>query len=133
MANSTGNLPNKRCFVTIGATAPFDKLIKAIFETDFLTALHEANYTELRVQYGKEGQTIYEEFFEKHGSNIKPRLNIDVTGFAFDKNGLEKEMRALKGKGGVLPGHVDPTEGTIISHAGTTGGSFVDSSVADSI
>src|SRR5436305_11358994 len=47
---------SKTCFVTVGATAPFDKLIEAILEPKFLNALHDADYTELLVQHGYEGQ-----------------------------------------------------------------------------
>lgn len=125
MANSTrpDNLPRKRCFVTIGATAPFDDLLRALFRPSFLQALHEAYYTELRVQYGKEGQAVYEECASGLLNIAKKGLGIEISGFGFNTDGLAEEMLAAKGhptareKG-------EASEGVVISHAGS--GSILD-------
>jgi len=100
----------KRCFVTIGATASFNKLLAAVLQPAFLDALRAAHYTELRIQYGKEGQTIFEKL-----KNALPLdqgdQSIEITGFDFKTAGLRDEMVAVKG------GDVS-TEGMVISHAG---------------
>lgn len=108
----------KRCFVTIGATAPFNSLVNAVLQPDFLKALEYAGFSELRVQYGDhEGETI----FKKRTEELKAAGShggVTITGFGFNKTGLRDEMVAVKGGG--LP----ETEGMVISHAGS--GSILD-------
>lgn len=106
--------PSKVCFVTIGATASFDKLLKAVLDNSFLEALRKAEYTELLVQHGKEkGRAIYESFISREHDNVKRTCGINIAGFDFNTNGLGEQMRKAKG---------DPEngskEGLIISHAG---------------
>ncbi|KIW43541.1 uncharacterized protein PV06_04632 [Exophiala oligosperma] len=107
----------KRCFVTIGATAPFNSLIKAVLADDFISQLQQLGYNELRVQYGDhEGEAIYTQRIK----DLQPRLSNDkfaITGFGFDKSGLGQEILAIKGRS-------PETEGTVISHAGS--GSVLD-------
>ncbi|KIW11448.1 hypothetical protein PV08_10748 [Exophiala spinifera] len=107
----------KRCFVTIGATAPFNSLIKAVLADNFITQLQQLGYNELRVQYGDhEGEAIYNERLEY----LKSKLGDDdftISGFGFDKSGLGQEILAVKGRS-------SETEGTVISHAGS--GSVLD-------
>jgi beta-1,4-N-acetylglucosaminyltransferase len=117
------NLPRKRCFVTIGATAPFDDLLRALFRPSFLQALHDAQYTELRVQYGREGQAVYEECTKDLMNIAKKGLGIEISGFSFNTDGLAEEMLSAKAhpkfqeKG-------EAVEGAVISHAGS--GSILD-------
>ena len=103
--------PRKLCFVTIGATAAFDSLIKAVLSPEFLQRLHALGYTDLRLQYGKDGHTILEDFRRRFGSKSEEEFGIQITGFDFNKKGLGSEMRAAKGEGARL-------EGVVISHAG---------------
>lgn len=110
----------KVCFVTVGATAPFDALIKAIFEPKFLQALHDAGFTLLRIQHGHEGQ---DGFFQRLAGqpavlDICENCKIDISGFGFNKDGLDAEIRAAKGIGGREAKQVDMVEGAVISHAG---------------
>jgi beta-1,4-N-acetylglucosaminyltransferase len=108
--------PSKVCFVTIGATASFDKLLKAVLDRSFLNALQDTNYTELVIQYGKEGgKAIYDSFVATERDCAKQKNGIEITGFDFNANGLGQEMRKAKGK----PGS-DCKEGLVISHAGQT-------------
>lgn len=100
----------KRLFITIGATAPFNTLICAALSHAFLQALSDAAYTELRVQHGDQGVHI---LGEADLSNIKQRYGITVTGFDFNKSGLEGELKELKN-----------TNGAVVSHAGS--GSVLD-------
>jgi beta-1,4-N-acetylglucosaminyltransferase len=106
--------PSKVCFVTIGATASFDKLLKAVLDSPFLNALQDASYTELVIQYGKEGgKAIYDVDTER--DYVKQINGIEVTGFDFNSSGLGHEMRKAKGDSGS-----NCKEGLVISHAGQT-------------
>lgn len=107
----------KRCFITIGATAAFNSLICAVLDARFLETLRHAGYTELRIQYGSEGQQIVDEQVRKLGHDIEEQFGIHLTGFDFNRSGLEGEMKAAKGDSPV-------SEGTVISHAGS--GSILD-------
>jgi hypothetical protein len=97
----------KSCFVTVGATAPFDKLIKAILEPKFLKALHDADYTELLVQHGYEGQgNLFNRLIgQPNVSEFCTSSKLKVSGFGFDKDGLEKYLRGAKDSGGAVMSH----------------------------
>lgn len=98
------------CFVTIGATASFEALLRATLNPAFLEALEQYGYTDLRVQHGKDGRLIMQQFIDQH-----PRKDIshtvNISGFDFNKQGLGQEMQAAKGQNGTR-------EGVVISHAG---------------
>ena len=117
------DLPRKRCFVTVGATAPFDDLVRAVFRPSFLQALHDAHYTELRVQYGKEGQAVYDECTSGLLQIAKKGLGIDISGFDFNTEGLSEEMLSAKGHPKARE-NGEAVEGAVISHAGS--GSILD-------
>lgn len=102
----------KLCFVTIGATASFDSLIAASLSQDFLRTLRDAAYTDLVLQYGNEGQKIFEDFVIKHRLDSTERQGLNINGFCFNKRGLGWEMKEAKGGEGAQ-------EGVVISHAGT--------------
>ena len=102
----------KVCFVTIGATATFDSLINAVLELPFLELLQDNGYTDLRLQYGRDGASILEEHMAKREQNNQKVFGLHITGFDFNKQGLGVEMRAAK------QGE-DTVEGVVISHAGT--------------
>ena len=105
----SSNIKTKKvCFVTIGATAGFNALIQATLSAAFLEALKASGYTDLRLQYGKDG----EKFLKTYQASIEGDAGIKVSGFDFNKEGLGWEMRACKGEDG-------ETEGVVISHAGT--------------
>jgi beta-1,4-N-acetylglucosaminyltransferase len=116
----------KLCFVTVGATAPFDALIKAILDPAFLCALRAAGYTDLRVQHGHTGDDhVFSNTLGKADiSRLLEDLDIVVTGFDFDQNGLGKEFRAAKGLTPHSSRYGNPMEGAVISHAGS--GSIMD-------
>ncbi|OCT52918.1 UDP-N-acetylglucosamine transferase subunit alg13 [Cladophialophora carrionii] len=108
----------KRCFVTVGATAPFNSLVRAVLEPVFIKALREAGYSQLQIQYGDQsGQDTYRERTQLLNEQQEAPDGFEVSGFGFKKEGLGDEMRAVKG--------LSPeTEGMIISHAGS--GSILD-------
>ena len=99
----------KICFVTVGATANFDALIKATLSPPFLEALNTYRYTDLRLQHGSGGQKVLEESAATNGRVQE----LSISGFDFNKRGLGAEMRAAKGEG-------NRVEGVVVSHAGTT-------------
>jgi len=97
--------------VTIGATAPFNSLIKAVLADDFIKALQQAGYTELRVQYGDhEGEAIFRQRTDDPNS-LLVKKGFLITGFGFNKTGLREEIAAVKGRSAA-------DEGMVISHAG---------------
>src|SRR5690625_2537182 len=106
--------PSKLCFVTIGATASFDGLLSAVFESAFLEALRDANYTDLLVQYGKDGKAVFDKFTTENAEGSKERCGLKISGFDFNSRGLGQEMREAKSnKSG------SKAEGVVVSHAGT--------------
>lgn len=98
--------PKKVCFVTIGATAAFDALIKAVLDERFQQALEGHGYTELRLQYGKTGASMLQAYYNRNldCENFTER-RVLVKGFSFKEDGLQKDMVAAR-------------EGVVISHAG---------------
>lgn len=103
--------PSKTCFVTIGATASFDRLIRAALSVDFAQALESHGYTDLLVQYGKDGDGLFDVCLRDVQSAGTSTLNI--TGFDLDMDGLGQYMKQAKGQG--IKG---ANEGVVISHAG---------------
>ena len=105
--------PKKLCFVTIGATASFDPLIKATLSPKFLEALRASGYTDLLLQHGSNGSLILEEYRNATEKADGKAHELNINGFDFNKQGLGDEMRAVKGEKGA-------SEGVVISHAGRT-------------
>lgn len=99
------------CFVTIGATAAFDQLLKAVLTSRFLQALHASGYTTLLLQYGKNGHGILNDFDAAVAAGKATKHGIEISGFDFNKLGLGQEMWSVKAAN-------DRTEGVVISHAG---------------
>lgn len=104
--------PQKTCFVTIGATASFSGLIKAVLQHDFLEALEKHGYTCLLVQYGEDGQPIFDSQVTA-AKNSESGSVLTIFGFSIDKAGLARYMKQAKGDSG-------DQEGVVISHAGTS-------------
>ena len=102
----------KVCFVTVGATASFDSLIKATLSPPFIEALKTYGYTDLRLQHGKDGQKLLEECRDMNDATFGGDRVLCISGFDFNKQGLGSEMRAAKGEG-------NRVEGVVVSHAGS--------------
>lgn len=112
--DEASTIPSKVCFVTIGATASFDRLLRAVLQSPFLEALHNAEYTHLTLQYGKEGgKAIYDDFIATEWETVKENFGIEISGFGFNTTGLGQEMRMAKGDS-----ETGSKEGVVISHAG---------------
>lgn len=121
----------KICFVTIGATAGFDTLIHAVLSPPFRHALREHRYTDLRVQYGKDENGVYKKAMRSVDAELDAgedgRERVRVSGFGFDPNGLDGEMKAAKGlrstgrAKNVGEEEKRMEEGVVISHAGQRG------------
>ena len=99
--------PQKVCFVTIGATAAFDSLIKATLTPDFLQTIEKNGYTDLRLQYGKDGAAIVKESGACAALLAEKTSSLNVSGFDFNKEGVTNEMKAAE-------------TGVVISHAGVS-------------
>lgn len=95
----------KECLITIGATAKFESLLQAALTPECLQAFAANSFTRLNFQCG-ESYDIFE--------TLRPTetYGIDIRAFDFNKNGLNKEMRACQAKDGVS------AKGLIICHAG---------------
>ncbi|QGA16440.1 hypothetical protein EYB26_004107 [Talaromyces marneffei] len=104
----------KVCFVTIGATAPFDALLSNVLDEPFLKALKKHEYTTLLIQYGKEGQAIFDTFTKINPPGSTAQYGLDIQGFGFKKDGLVQEMRSTKANSSQ-----NVVEGMILSHAGS--------------
>jgi len=102
-------MASKHCFVTVGATASFHELVKAVLAPPFLKALQAQSYTDLVIQYGIDGKKTYDSAVAAAGST-----GVNITGFELDKAGLGRYMRQAKGSG------KEAQEGVVISHAGKT-------------
>ncbi|PYH90196.1 UDP-N-acetylglucosamine transferase subunit alg13 [Aspergillus ellipticus CBS 707.79] len=108
-------VPTKKvCFVTVGATASFHLLLQTIFKDDFLRALRRFGFTNLLVQYGKDGQSVWDDFLRRCPPHSEGRHGVSVEGFNFNPDGLDAEMRLARsnlsqGRDG----------GLVISHAGS--------------
>jgi len=105
---------SKTIFVTIGATASFDALIKAILQPSFLQALKQTSYTSLLVQYGRGEKELFEKLVEK--AQKEGPYGLTVEGFEFTQD-MTREMRVAKAGEG-------REEGVVLCHAGT--GSVLD-------
>lgn len=104
-------MSSKTCFVTVGATASFSGLVKGVLQHDFLEALENQGYTDLLVQYGEDGQKLFDSLITT-AKNSESGSVLNIKGFTIDKAGLAKYMRQAKGIDG-------GQEGVVISHAGT--------------
>ncbi|KAJ5295938.1 hypothetical protein PENANT_c001G04991 [Penicillium antarcticum] len=97
----------KLCFVTVGATASFEKLIEQVLSPQFLETLAERRYTHLLIQYGKGGS----EAFSSFANGKQSAHGLTIGGFE-SKPSLDEELLMTTKRG-------DQEKGLIISHAGT--------------
>ncbi|PWY88520.1 UDP-N-acetylglucosamine transferase subunit alg13 [Aspergillus heteromorphus CBS 117.55] len=106
--------PIKVCFVTVGATASFHELLQTILQEDFLQVLRRFGYTNLLIQYGKDGKSVWDAFERQYPPHTGCRNGLLVEGFDFNPDGLDEEMRMARSN--LSKGH---DGGLIISHAGS--------------
>ena len=104
----------KLCFVTVGATASFELLLRTVLDEPFLSALQQHGYTHLLVQYGKDGQPIFENFIQSNPPGSEACHGIEIGGFDFNPAGLREEMCLTQ-----TNTELGQNGGMIISHAGT--------------
>lgn len=113
MSDKLSSRPRKVCFVTIGATASFQALIRATVSSTFCHSLEQNDYTDLIVQYGADGDALFQSLLQIIASSGQG-ARVNVSGFGLDTNGLAQYMNLAKtggGDGGV--------EGLVVSHAGS--------------
>ncbi|KAJ5349770.1 hypothetical protein N7541_007497 [Penicillium brevicompactum] len=99
----------KLCFVTVGATASFEALLEQVLTSEFLETLADRDYTHLLLQYGKDGEKIYNNFLQSGVSHH----GLTLGGFDF-KPSIEPEMVMTTER------EKPPQErGLVICHAGS--------------
>ena len=111
----------KLCFVTVGATASFELLLRTVLDEPFLNALQQHRYTHLLVQYGKDGQPIFENFIQNNPPGSETCHGIEIGGFDFNPAGLREEMCLAQ-----TNTELGQNGGMIISHAGIQCFAFFD-------
>lgn len=121
--------PEKICLVTVGATAPFNALVRAALTPQFLSSLCSHEYTNLVIQYGQLGPQHFTELISELRDEEKQ--GIEIHGFDFGRGtSWSNLLRAVKGDqaGWVAAGSEDKAKekssrrrekGVVISHAGT--------------
>lgn len=79
----------KECFITTGATAKFTELIRAALTEESLQAFADNGFTHITIQCGN-SLAEYEDLKPADTKGLK------IRAFDFNKNGLNKEMRACQ-------------------------------------
>lgn len=113
MSDPASSRPRKVCLVTIGATASFSALIRATISSSFCHSLEQNNYTDLVVQYGADGDSLFQSLLQDMDQD-EQRTTVNVSGFGLDTSGLGQYMKLAK-----TGGHDNGTEGLVVSHAGS--------------
>ncbi|KAI5307398.1 hypothetical protein KEM56_002405 [Ascosphaera pollenicola] len=98
----------KVCYVTVGATAPFDSLVAEVLSHQFLQALAAKEYTHLIIQHGR-----CSDFIRAKLDEAKRHTRLIVQGYEFKEN-LETDFLQVKAD---LRRNVE--EGVVLSHAGS--------------
>ncbi|KAJ5482844.1 UDP-N-acetylglucosamine transferase subunit alg13 [Penicillium diatomitis] len=70
----------KLCFVTVGATASFEGLIRAVLQDSFVAELERHGFTRLLIQHGKGGQELFDAYRAEY-ENGQKRHGLEVGGF----------------------------------------------------
>ncbi|KAG9698665.1 glycosyltransferase family 1 protein, partial [Aureobasidium melanogenum] len=113
MSDAPSSRPRKVCFVTIGATASFSALIRATLSSSFCHALEQNHYTDLIVQYGADGDSLFQSLVHDLDAD-KQHAAVNVSGFGLDTSGLGQYMKLAK-----TGGDDSGVEGLVVSHAGS--------------
>lgn len=99
--------------MTIGATASFSALIRATLSSSFCHALEQNHYTDLIVQYGADGDSLFQSLVHDLDAD-KQHAAVNVSGFGLDTSGLGQYMKLAK-----TGGDDSGAEGLVVSHAGS--------------
>ncbi|KAH0360542.1 glycosyltransferase family 1 protein, partial [Aureobasidium melanogenum] len=113
MSDAPSSRPRKVCFVTIGATASFSALIRATLSSSFCHSLEQNHYTDLIVQYGADGDSLFQSLVKDIYVD-QQHAAINVSGFGLDTSGLAQYMNLAK-----TGGDDGGIEGLVVSHAGS--------------
>lgn len=95
----------RECLITVGATAKFPELIQAALSPECLQVFVDNGFTRLNFQCGES----FDLFKITRPTDTK---GLEISAFDFNKNGLNKEMRACQAKESVS------MKGLVICHAG---------------
>lgn len=99
---------DRRCFVTVGATAGFGALLEEVGSPDFLRCLADHGFTSLAVQCGPDYDA-----FQEHiaGLSDQDRHGVDIRCFGYTAD-MNEYMLACRGEANVR------RAGCVISHGG---------------
>ena len=112
--SSNKNELSKNAFVTVGATASFEALVRAVLNPAFLKELSLAGYTNLVVQHGDDHHDFVKTFNRTYPQGTNARHGIWIEMFDFKRGGLHEEFMKAQGE------PKDSKPGVVISHAGKT-------------
>lgn len=102
----------KVIFVTIGATASFPQLIRAVLSPSFLRTASSHGYTKLITQFGRGGDALFKELCVKAQKEGPYGLTVEGFGLTDDMMG---EMRIVKAS---MREGKEREEGVVLCHAG---------------
>ncbi|QDS67885.1 hypothetical protein FKW77_008062 [Venturia effusa] len=108
----------KALFTTIGATASFPSLIKAVLAPCFLRAASSHGYTKLVIQFGRGGEALFKESCVKAQRDGPYGLTVEGFDLTDDMMGEMRVVKASNREGR------ERQEGVVLCHAGT--GSVLD-------
>lgn len=104
--------PQKTIFVTVGATASFDALIRATLDPSFLRTLADNGYTQLIIQFGTGGAKLFRTLCKEAQSQGPYGLTVEGFDLTDDMMG---EMRVVQKS---TKGGRERVEGVVLCHAG---------------
>ncbi|KAJ5109204.1 family 28 glycosyltransferase [Penicillium angulare] len=117
-----GSDPIKLCFVTVGATASFERLVEEVLDEAFFKTLANNKFTHLIVQYGKDTKVLVNELLDKNPNNSPGRHGIILNTFDFAPDlsrymgmAMERPPQGMEDRPVVQKQKL----GLIITHAGT--------------
>jgi beta-1,4-N-acetylglucosaminyltransferase len=103
----SGTRVGRTCFVTVGATAGFQLLLKEVIEAKFLQTLANHNFTVLEVQCGPDFA-----WFSGAVKELEHTFGVQIRCFDYFRD-LKDHAIQCRGERGVRPA------GCVVSHAGT--------------
>ncbi|KAJ5281101.1 family 28 glycosyltransferase [Penicillium angulare] len=117
-----GSDPVKLCFVTVGATASFERLIQEVLNEAFFRTLASNNFTHLTIQYGKDTKALVDELLGRDPDDSPDRHGIILHTFDFAPDlshymgmTMERPPQGMEH----LPVIQKQKLGLIVTHAGT--------------
>ncbi|KAJ5898920.1 UDP-N-acetylglucosamine transferase subunit alg13 [Penicillium taxi] len=113
MHRKTKSTSTRTCFVTVGASASFKPLLRYVLSEPFFRQLVLSDFTHLIVQYGHDGESLWEQFLNDNPTDSETLHGLALGGFDF-KPSLAPYMELV-----TADDEQHRKLGIVISHAGT--------------